>query len=76
MERRITALEIMANTDTQTQFELFNTGGFNSICKGYLIMCLDNIGVDPDTRTQAAAEIGALFDTVGAEKAEQYYKEH
>lgn len=72
MERRIKALEIMANTDRKTQFELFNCGGFNDVCKGYLLMCLDNIGADPGTREKALAEFRALFDTVTAEKAEQY----
>jgi len=34
-ERKITALEIMANTDRPTQYEIFNSSGFNDIVKGY-----------------------------------------
>lgn len=75
MERRITALDIMANTDRPTQFEIFNTGGFNDVCKGYLLMALRNIGVDPDTQKAALAELRALFDTVTAGAAEQFYTE-
>jgi len=72
-ERKIKALEIMAQTDRQTQYELFNSGGFNSICKGYMLKSLENIGVDAETRQRATAEMGALFDETTAEQAERYF---
>lgn len=76
MERRIASLEIMAKADRPTQYELFNTSGFNDICKGYLLMTLDNIGADAETRKRAVNEMSILFDKITAEQAERYYMEH
>ena len=76
MERKIKALEIMANTDRPTQYEIFNSSGFNDITKGYILMALDNLETDSDTRKAILREIRYLFDTVTAEQAEQYYLEH
>jgi len=75
-ERKITALEIMANTDRPTQYEIFNSSGFNDIVKGYILMALDNLETDTETRKDILREIRYLFDTVTAEQAEQYYTEH
>lgn len=75
-ERKIKALEIMANTDRQTQCEVFNTGGFNDIAKGYFLMALDNLQTDHETRNNIMREIRFLFDTVTAEQAAQYYTDH
>lgn len=75
-ERKITALEIMANTDRRTQYELFNSSGFNDIAKGYFLMALDNSGIEGEQRKDIMREIKWLFDTVTAEQAEKYYTEH
>lgn len=76
MERKITALEIMATTDRPTQYEIFNSSGFNDIVNGYIAMALDNLETDTETRKDILREIRYLFDTVTAEQAEQYYLEH
>ena len=76
MERKIKALEIMANTDRPTQYEIFNSSGFNDIVKGYILMALDHLETDSETSKDILREIRYLFDTVTAEQAEQYYIEH
>lgn len=76
IKRTIAALEIMANTDRATQYELFNRGGFNDIVNGYIAMALDNSGIDDEKRADILQEVYYLFDTVTAEQAERYYMEH
>lgn len=76
IKKKIKAFEIMANTDRQTQFEVFNTGGFNDICKGFLLMAMNRAGSDHDTARRTMNELTNLFDTMSAEQAENYYKEH
>ena len=75
-ERKIAALEFMASSDRQTQLELFNSSGFNGVCKGYFLMALDNTGADDETKKAAMRELAHLFDTVTAEQAEQYYTDN
>lgn len=76
IERKITALDFMASTDRATQYELFNSSGFNDVAKGYFLMALDNTGIDKEKRADIMREIRYLFDTVTAEQAERYYMEH
>lgn len=76
IERKIKALEIMASTDRETQYELFNSSGFNYIVKGYLSMTLDNVGAAEEERAAIMREISFLFDTVTADQAEAYYIAH
>lgn len=76
IKKKIKALEIMANTDRQTQLELFNSGGFNDVCKGYLLLAMNSAGSDHDTARRTMNELTNLFDTMSAEQAENYYKEH
>ena len=76
MERRITALEIMANTDRPTQYELFNSSGFNDIVRGYILMALDNAEAGNETRKAVLQEFNALLESVTAEQAENYFLEH
>jgi hypothetical protein len=75
MERKITALEIMANTDRPTQYEIFNSSAFNDVIKGYIVMALDNLKTDGETHNAILREVRYLLDTVTAEQAERYYME-
>jgi hypothetical protein len=76
IKKKIKALEIMANTDRQTQYELFNSGAFNDVCKGYLLMALDRAGTDSETTSGVLSALHSLFDEIGAEQAAGYYTEH
>ena len=75
MERRITALEIMANTDRSTQYELFNSSAFNDIVRGYILMALDNAEAGRETSNAVLQEFNALLESVTAEQAENFYKD-
>lgn len=76
IERKIKALDIMAETDTATKYALFNSSAFNDIAKGYFLKALHNIGADEETRKAAMNEIRLLFDEMTADQAEAYYMEH
>lgn len=76
VERKIKALDFMASTDRETQYELFNSGGFNYIVRGYFLMALDNARIEEEERAAIMREIRFLFDTVTADQAEAYYMTH
>lgn len=76
IERKIKSLDIMAETDTATKYELFNSCAFNGIAKGYFLKALHNIGANKKTVKNALKEIDLLFDEMGADKAEAYFMEH
>ena len=73
VERTIAALEFMANSEQKTHFALFDTTAFNDVCRGYILMALDNYGAEEDTRNGVMQELKWLFDSVTAEQAERYY---
>ena len=75
-ERKINALEIMAEADQLTQYELFNTGAFNDIVKGYAKMALDGTELESEERRAVLRELNYLFDTVTADQAERYHLNH
>ena len=72
-ENKIKALDFLGDCTKPQQLELFNSGAFNDTVKGYLSIACDNLKID---KKGLLGEIGDLFDTVTAEQAESYYKEH
>lgn len=74
IKKKIKAFEIMANTDRQTQCELFNSGAFNDVCKGYLLSALDRCGIDHDTAQKIMSTVN--FEEFDAAEAEAYYRTH
>lgn len=90
MQRKISALEIMANTDDATKCEIFNTSAFNDIAKGYFLMAINYVlfeadieeieSIDDDDRNELKRhlrnQLSYLFDTATAAQAKQYYIEH
>ena len=69
----MTGLDFIANTDRQAQYELFDTGAFNAICKGYLILALEGIA-DAETIKRAVKAMNEMFEYTTAEQAESYYR--
>ena len=76
IRNKIAAFEFLGSVDKDTRLEVFNSGVFNDVCRGFLLMTLDRIGADEDTRKEAAEEIGRCFDEVTASEAERYFIEH
>lgn len=49
--------------------ELFNSGAFNQICKGYCEKAMGNCQLDKDTIDQVMRELEFLFSTITADWA-------
>lgn len=56
------------------KYSLFDSGIFNSITKGFILMTMDELGVDRGTKCNILMKLSELFDDVYAEDAEEYYR--
>jgi len=72
-EKKILALDIMADLDPGTQKELFNSGAFNDVVRGYVKMAMDNIDMSQSTQQAVIDDLNILFDEMTAAEAEEYY---
>lgn len=70
LKRKIKALEILAESDKNEQYELFNSGAFNDIVKGYILLAINETGIDKSILDT----VSELLNTTSAEQAETYYK--
>ena len=52
--------------------EMFDSGAFNSIVKGYVTLALKNTGTDEEKTKQDLQELQRLFDTIKAKDAESH----
>lgn len=55
-------------------YNLFDSGIFNSVTKGFILMAMDELEVDRDTKCNILMRLSELFDDVYAEYAEKYYE--
>lgn len=72
LERKIKALDFLATCDRADIQELFNTSAFNDITKGYIKKAVDNLKLSTGTRADLLEEVTHLYDTMGADEAEDY----
>lgn len=56
------------------KYNLFDSGIFNSVTKGFILMAMDELEVDRDTKCNILMRLSELFDDVYAEYAEKYYE--
>lgn len=76
IESKIAALEVIAGMDPEQQHQLFNTGAFNDIVKGYALMALNDAGIDKTRTAKVMRLLDITLDTILADEAEQYYNDH
>ena len=76
MLRKIKALDFLSDSTKEERAELFNSGTFNDVAKGYFLMAIDNAEVAEETKSKLLKELRFLFDTVTAEQATDYYNKH
>jgi len=76
MQRKIKALDFLADSTKEERLELFNSSAFNDVVKGYFLMAVDNMKLEEKVRNGLLQELRWLFDTVSAEQAEKYYNTH
>ena len=73
---KIKALDIMANCSDSERLALFDTSAFNDVVKGYVMIALDNIGIEEEQRKAIVNEVSYLFDVTTANEAKEYYNNH
>lgn len=76
MQRKIKALDFLADCTEEERLELFNSTAFNDVVKGYVKRACDNLELEEDTRRELLNELRYLFDTMTADQAEDYYNNH
>ena len=55
-------------------YNLFDSGIFNRITKGFVLMAMDELEVDRDAKCNILMRLSELFDDVYAGAAESYYE--
>ena len=73
LQSKLKVYSFLSDISQSERLEIFNSGAFNDVCKGYMLAALDRIGVDPETRKQAVYAMGAEFENMTAEEAQGYY---
>lgn len=76
MLRKIKTLDFLSDSTKEERAELFNSGAFNDVARGYFLMAIDNTEVTEETKSKLLKELRYLFDTVTAEQATDYYSKH
>ena len=73
IERKIKILDYLEGCSKEDRFELFDSGAFQEIAKGYYLIAIENSQVSEETKSILRRELRTLFDTVTASEAEEYY---
>ena len=73
IQRKIKALDFLADCSKEEKLELFNSGAFNDVIKGYFKMSIDNSDLKDESKKELQTELLHLLDTVTAGQAEEYY---
>lgn len=77
LTRQVKAYEILADCEDIDRYNLFNSGAFNSIIKGYVEMMADELeGLTDEQKSGIKGKISALLDRYTAKQAEDYYNNH
>lgn len=72
IERKIKTLRLFVGTTNEDKDEMFNSGAFNEICKGYFRMSLENCKLSKETIDSVMNEFKWLLDTKSAGEARKY----
>lgn len=72
VERTIKSLKILVGTTALEHNELFDTGAFSEICKGYFRKTMINCKVSDDTIEAVMNEFKWLLEKISAGEARKY----
>lgn len=56
--------------------EMFNSGIFNEIVKGYMAVTLDNCNMEHDKVMECLGELDKMFDEMTAGEVREFYKKY
>jgi len=72
VERTIKCLNLLVGTNDLDRDEIFNSGAFNDICKGYFRKSMQNCKLDQDTINAVMEEFRWLLETISATEARKF----
>lgn len=70
--RKVKALRLFIGTNEADKDEMFNSGAFNDICKGYFRKSMENCKLPKETIDSVMDEFKWLLDTISAGEARKY----
>lgn len=77
LDSNIKVLDFLATCTAEDIHNLFNSTAFNNICMGYVKMAVNDFkDLDDDMKDRIINHVRYKFDTMTANQAEKYNKEH
>lgn len=73
IQDKITAFSFLADATEGQRLALFDSGAFNDVCKGFLLMTLNIIGESAEGQERALNVLTGLLDEQTAEAAARLY---
>ena len=73
LEDKAKAYQFLADANRPTQLELFNSGAFNNVVKGYVLMSMNELHIDDNEIGAVIQRISELMDEKTSKEAEQYF---
>lgn len=67
-------MTMMFSKNKEEVNEMFNSGMFNEIVKGYMAITLDNCNIEHDKITECLADLEKRFDDTTAGEAREFYR--
>lgn len=74
MQSRIKALDFLGECTQRDINNLFNTGAFNDIVKGYVTKAAEKNATTRKAAAQILEALGILFEEMGAQEALEHYQ--
>ena len=75
LTRKIKALDLLANTEDETERQaVFDTGAFNEIVLGYILRAMKEVKAPEKETISILSEVRHLFDNMTAGEAVSYYR--
>lgn len=71
LKRKIANFRFVAEKTEEDINDLFATGAFNDICKGYVKKAMGNCGLEEETCAAVMEELRHLLDTMTAQDARE-----
>lgn len=71
-ESKIKVYTLLANLTESEIIEIFNSGAFNDVLKGYCKAAMKNCNIPDDKIKEVMEELKWLLDTMSAEEAEKH----
>ena len=76
IQDKITAFSFLAEATERQRLTLFDSGAFNDVCRGFLLIALNNIRLDAKRQERALDALNEALEGTTAEAAAAYYSHY